>query len=124
MTTTLCNSGNVIVKAGVDATALTDAQYTQLINEAESLLTADTGVNWVDAWPVISGNNFAQIITGAVSARAAIPVIQYDPLALGPLAVATTKVNVCLDEYDRAVSKLKDANVYKPFGGGTYKLTE
>ena len=116
MTTTLCNSGNVKLKAGVDATALSFAQYETLINEAEGQIIADTGVNWIDVYSGLNAD-FKQIIQGAVSAKAAIAAIEYDPLALGPLAVATTKVNVCLDEYDRGVNKLKDANVYGPFGG-------
>ena len=35
MTTTLCTSGSVKLKAGVDHTALTFAQYEELINQAE-----------------------------------------------------------------------------------------
>lgn len=121
MTETLCDSSHVKLKAGADHTALTAAQYTALINEAEGQIIADTGVNWID---VYSGMNtdFKQIIQGAVSSYAANGVIMNDPLALGGLTVATTMVNNNLNIYDRAVNQLKDANVYKPFGGT--KITE
>ncbi len=116
MTETLCTSAHLKLKAGAHHTALTSAQYTDLINEAEGQIIADTRVNWID---VYSGMNsdFKQILQGAVSAYAANGAIMNDPLALGGLVVATTIVNKNLDTYDRAVNKLKDANVYKPFGG-------
>lgn|SRR3990167_6848325 len=117
MAETLCNSGNVKLAAGANHTALTASQYTSLINQAEGQIIADTGVNWITVWPVISGNNFALIIQGAVAAYAANGAINNDPLALGGLSVATTMINKNLDTYDRAVNKLKDSNVYKPFGG-------
>ena len=116
MTGTLCTSASVKLKAGSDAAALTDAQYTMLIQQAEGQIIADTGVNWVDAYAAMNAD-FKQILEGAVSAKAAIAAVEYDPLALGPLAVATTKVNVFLDEYDRAVSKLKESHIYTGFGG-------
>lgn len=116
MTVTLCTSGAVVLKAGKDATILADADYTTLINQAEGDLAADTRVDWVAVYSGISAN-YKQVIEGACAAKAAVSVIAYDPYALGSLTVATTKVNICLDEYDRAVSKLKDANIFKPFGG-------
>ena len=119
MTETLCASGSVKLKAGEEASALTSAQYTELINQAEGQFIADTAVNWVDIYATLN-SDFKQAIEGAVSAKAAIGVIGYDPLALGPLSVATTKVNILLDEYDRAVSKLKETNIYKAFGGTSF----
>jgi hypothetical protein len=116
MAETLCNSGNVKLKAGANHTALTAAQYTDLINAAEGSLIADTRVNWIDVYAGLN-LDFKTLIQGAVAAKAAVGAINNDPLALGGLSVATTMVNINLDEYDRAVSKLKDANVYKPFGG-------
>ena len=123
MAETLCNSGNVKLKAGTNHTALTAAQYTDLINEAEGQFIADTGVNWIDVYSGLNAD-FKQIIQGAAAAYAANGAINNDLLALGGLATATTMINKNLDTYDRAVNKLKDSNVYKPFGGGTAKLVE
>ena len=116
MTETLCTSGSVKLKAGVDHTALTAAQYTEFINQAEGQIIADTRINWVSIYSTMD-DDFKKILEGATAAKAAIGVINYDPLALGGLTVATTMINVNLDEYDRAVKVLKEQNVYSPFGG-------
>lgn len=125
MVETLCTSGNVKLAAGANvSTELTPAYYTTLINQAESTLAADTLVNWVDAWPTISGNNTANIVQQAAANFAAVGAINYDPSGYTSLGEATTLINVCLDRYDRAVKLLKDANVYKPLGGGSNRLVE
>ena len=118
MTTTLCTSGSVKLKAGVDHTALTFAQYEELINQAEGAIIADTRINWVDIYSTMN-DDFKKILEGATAAKAAVGVINYDPLALGGLGISTTMINVNLDEYDRAVKQLKEQNVYSPFGGIT-----
>ena len=116
MTETLCTSDAVKLKAGENATILTGTQYTQLINQAEGQFVADTGVNWLDVYSGLNAD-FKQSIEGAVASKAAVSVIAYNPFALGSTVLATMKINVCLDEYDRTVAKLKDANIFKPFGG-------
>lgn len=119
MTETLCDSGAVKIKAGVDApTAVigNPTTMTQLINQAEGQLIADTRVNWIDVYSTLNPD-FKQVIEGAVSAKAAVAVINYDPLSYGNLNTATTMINVLLDEYDRGVSKLKEDKVIKAFGG-------
>jgi len=116
MPETLCTSPHVKLKAGVNHTALTSAQYTQLINEAEGHIVADTRVNWLDIYSTMNAD-FKQILQDAASSFAANGAIMNDPLALGGMAVATTMVNKNLDAYDRAISKLKDSNVFEPFGG-------
>lgn len=118
MAETLCNSGNVKLAAGANvSSAITAAQYTELINQAEGQLTADTGVNWVTHWPAISGNSYAKSIEQAAANWAAVNAIKYDPSGYTTIGEAVTIINACLDRYDRAVNKLKDANVYRPFGG-------
>lgn len=114
---TLCTSGSVKLAAGTNvSTSLTDANYTEFINQAEGQLIADTRINWVD---VYSGMNtdFKQICEQAAAAWAAVDAIRYDPSGYTSLNEAITIINVNLDRYDRAVAKLKDSNVYKPFGG-------
>lgn len=113
---TLANSGHVKLKAGTNHTALTATQYDELIEEAEGQIIADTRVNWVDEYGTMNAD-FKEILRGAVAAKAANGAIMNDPLAVGGLATATTMVNQNLDIYDRAVNKLKDSNIFKPFGG-------
>ena len=117
MVETLCNSGNVKLAAGEDFdTSITAAQFTELINQAEGQLIADTGVNWIDVYSAMNAD-FKQAIEQAAAAYAAVNVVRYKPSAYASLNEAITIVNINLDRYDRAVAKLKDANVYKPFGG-------
>jgi len=118
MVVTLCTSGSVKLKAGTDLPTFTDDQYTEIINQAEGQIIADTRVNWVSGSVYDNMNPaFRQILQSATAAKAAISVINYDMLGYGSVQVATTMVNVLLDEYDRAVAKLKDQNIYSPFGG-------
>ena len=49
MSETMCDSGAVKLKAGANAsTALTAANYTQLINQAESFINMWTRTNFTD----------------------------------------------------------------------------
>ena len=116
MTTTLCTSAEVKLAAGANvSTALTEANYTTFINQAEGQLCADTLVDWVSAYSGVSAN-YKKIIENACANYAAVQAINYDPSGYTSLNEAATMVNICLDRYDRAVTKLKEANVYKPFG--------
>ena len=117
MTETLATSGSVKLKAGADvSTAITTEQYTEMINQAEGNIVADTRVNWLDVYSTMDAD-YKEILQGAVSAKAAISAINYNLGVYPSLNHATTMINVNLDEYDRAVAKLKDANIFKPFGG-------
>lgn len=114
----LCTSGNVKLAAGANvSTAITNAQYISLIDQAEGQLIADTGVDWLVVYATISGNSYGKIVEQAVANFAAVGAIGYDPSGYTTIGEAVTITNICLDRYDRAVVKLKDANVYKPFGG-------
>ena len=117
MTETLCNSGNVKLAAGANvSSSITASQYTELINQAEGQLIADTGVNWIDVYSGLNAD-FKQVIEMATANWAAVGAIKYDPSGYTTVGESVVIINGCLDRYDRAVSKLKDANVYKPFGG-------
>lgn len=115
----IVNSGNVKAYAGVDvSTSITPAQYTQYIEDAQDQLLADTGVDWATTWfAVLSGNAGAKTVRSAVANYAAFNVIKQAPGVYTTIGEAVTLMNGCLDRYDRAVTKLKDANVYKPLGG-------
>ena len=112
---TICSSDLVKLKAGTYAELLTYAQYSDLIEMAETQLIADTGINWVSLYSSLSAT-YKPIVESAVAALAAVDVINYNPLTLGSLNTATTAINVNLNTYDRAVAKLKESNIYGPFG--------
>jgi len=107
MTTTLTVSAGVILKAGNNASALTEAQYEILINEAESQLCADTRYDWVTNWATLSGAAIGGIAKGAVEDLAAIGVICYDP-NVWSLATAQTKVDILHTKYKDATKILED----------------
>ena len=119
MTEIICNSGNVKAYAGKDVnTAITSAQYTQYIEDAQDQVLIDTGVNWHTTWiATLSGNAGANSVRSAVANWAAFNAIKQSPSDYSTPGEATLLMNGCLDRYDRAVAKLKDANVYKPLGG-------
>jgi len=77
MTTTLCASSAIVLKAGVNATVLPDASYTTLINEAEGFVCASSRYDWVANYASVSTIG-KTILEDATSARAAIVAINYD----------------------------------------------
>lgn len=113
---TICTSANVKLAAGTNvSTALSNDDYTEFINQAEGQLIADTGVNWVDAYSGLDAD-FSQAVEQAVAAYAAINAIRYDINGYPTLNHVLSIVNMNLDRYDRAVSKLKEMDTQAKFG--------
>jgi len=78
MTATLCASGAVILKAGKNApTLITEAQYDQLINQAEAFINTSSRYDWVTNYASIPATT-KQILEDAASSMAAIALINYD----------------------------------------------
>ena len=115
----IINSGNVKAQAGANvSSSITPAQYALFIEEAQDQVLVDTGVNWHTTWiATLSGNAGANSVRSACANFAAVNAIKYDPSGYTTIGEAVTIINGCLDRYDRAITKLKDANVYKPLGG-------
>ena len=80
MTTTLAVSGNVILKAGLNASVLTEAQYEELINQAECQINADTEYNWCDNYAALNVD-VKYLLQAAASNLAAIYLVNYNPNA-------------------------------------------
>lgn len=116
MVVTLCTSGSVKLAAGAGvSTALTDANYTEFINQAEGDLIRDTRVNWVSSYSGMSAD-YKKTLEGAVAARAAVNAIKYQMNGYTKIGEAITMINICLTEYEQAVQKLKMADVVKALG--------
>ena len=118
MVETLCTSGSVKNKAGANVSTTTTNDptiMTRFINQAEGQFIADTGVNWINIYSTMDAD-FKQAIERAVSAFAAIDVINYDQEAVGTNQ-AINRINVLLDQYERGVRAMKEAKIYKGFGG-------
>ena len=77
MTTTLCLSGAVILKAGANAVVLTDDNYTSLINEAEGFISAQSRYDWVTNYASVSAIG-KTLLADLASNHAAIAVIEND----------------------------------------------
>lgn len=115
---TICTSANVKLAAGASvSSSLTGNDFSEFINQAEGQLIADTGVNWVTHWPTLSGQDYGKVVEGAVAAYAGTMAIRYKPSGYAQLNEAITIMNANLEIYNRAIAKLKDSNVYEPFGG-------
>jgi hypothetical protein len=84
MTTTYCDSGAVKLKAGSNvSSSITDAQYTQLINEAEAFINVaikDNSYSFIDNYASIN-EDVKYILEDAASCHAAVSAISYDPTA-------------------------------------------
>lgn len=116
MTETLCTSGSVKLAAGANvSSSITAANYTEFINQAEGDLVVDTRVNWVSNYSGLSAD-FKKALEGACAAKAAIKAIRYDMSGYTTVGEAVTMINTCLEEYDRAVARLKEQAVIKAVG--------
>ena len=106
MTTTLAVSGNVILKAGLNASVLTEAQYEELINQAECQINADTEYNWCDNYAALNVD-VKYLLQLAASNLAAIYLVNYNPNAWN-LATAQTKLDVLWDGYESVIKILRE----------------
>jgi hypothetical protein len=117
MTETLCVSGAVKLAAGTNvSTALTAANYTSFINQAEGDVIADTRCNWIDIYGSMNAD-FKQVLEGATAAKAAIKAVKYDPSQYNSKWEANFIVNVNWAEYKAAIRTLEKSEVITSLGG-------
>ena len=94
-------------KAGANvSTALVETDYDFAILQAEAQVCVDSEFNWLDVYATIS-DDIGLILEQAVSAKAGILLINYDPDAIGR-STAIAKQNVLAWEYNLAVKQLKE----------------
>lgn len=119
MTETLCTSGAVIHRAGAGASSTVTASgawMTELINQAEGCIAAETLVDWVASYSGLN-SNFKKVLENACATRAAIMVISYDSKNYVNTPEAAYIINVLWAEYARSIQVLKDPTVAKAIGG-------
>src|SRR3990167_4666359 len=119
MTETLCVSGAVKHRAGLNASTTptgSGAWMTELINQAEGDIAAETLVDWVSSYSGLS-DNYRKVLEGACAEKAAIKVICDDMSGFTNIQEAGTMINVLWGEYDRAIRVLNQAPVAKALGG-------
>ena len=102
MTETLCTSGAVKLKAGTNATTLTAAQYTDLINKAEAFACCVSRYDWVTNYAGLS-DTAKYLLQDLASSHAAISVINTDMSGF----TSRTEAQVMLDvNYSKVVDNL------------------
>jgi hypothetical protein len=108
MTETLCDKAAVQLKAGTNVNStITDGQYTQLINQAESYINAVTRVNWVDVYAALDAD-LKKILEDAASSHAALGAINFDMSGYTSRAEAQTMLDVNYTRLTDAINQLKE----------------
>lgn len=123
MTETLCTSGAVKHRVGAFASSTVTASgawLTELINQAEGQIAAETMVDWVSVYSTLS-DNYKKVLEQAAACWAANAVIGYDPSGFLNVSEAAFIVNLNWGAYDRALKVLSEAPVSKAIGGTLLK---
>lgn len=109
---TLCTSGAIVIKAGANCNstaAASNAILSQYYDEAESLFNVATRTNWTDKYASLNAD-IKNIISGGVSSKAGMLLIEYDPSGYSSLAEAQTMLDVLSDNYDECVKTVIEGN--------------
>ena len=106
MSETYCTKTDVQLKAGINATTLTDDQYTSLINEAETYLNSVMRLDLISSYGTLDETK-KKILQLATSAHAAIQVISYDQSGYTSGQV-TNLLNALYTQLNDAVKILKE----------------
>jgi hypothetical protein len=114
MTETFCTSGAVKLKAGANvSTAITGAQYTQLINQAESIINDAVKIESVNLVSDFANMNadVKKILEDAASSRAALGAINYDMSGYTSRQEAQTMLDVNYVIFTDCMQLLKEKKV-------------
>ncbi len=111
MAGTLCLSGDVVLKAGVNvATLPTDADYDSIINQAEALISAVSRYDWVANYGTVE-TNFKPFLREVTSDIAAIYAINYDAsgiITASSIREEENRIVVLRDAALRGLSLVRD----------------
>lgn len=110
MVDTFCDSGTVKLKAGANvSTALTGANYSTLINEAEAYINNLTRTNYVTTYSSLTAAK-KTIIEDVASCHAAIAAINYDMSGFTSRQEALIMVNILWARMQEGIKLLNDDN--------------
>ena len=109
MAETLCDSGAVKLKAGANASVLTAAQYTQLINQAESYINDLARNDYVASYSGLATDK-KKILEDCASCHAAISVINYDMSGFTSRQEALIMVNILWARMQECLRLLNNDN--------------
>lgn len=106
---TLCTTGEAIAKAGAEAsaTATSPLLVSQLVQQAEGYINAETEFNWNDEYANLN-NDVKFILNRVCSADAAINIIAYDIGNYSSRVLAETMINVYRETVFNGLQTLRD----------------
>ena len=110
MVETLCDAGDVLTAAGKNVDdSISGAGWTDLINEAEGVICAETETNWLDICASIY-DDFKKILQVAAASYAAVGAVQYNVNTYLSITEAQTIMDANVWRFERAMSKLKESS--------------
>jgi len=110
MAETLCDSGAVKLKAGANvSTVLTAAQYTQLINQAESFINNSARNDYVASYSGLAADK-KKILEDCASCHAAIGAINYNMAGFSSRQEALIMINILWARMQECLRLIKDDN--------------
>ena len=112
MTTTLCVSGAVLLKAGanVSTTIKNDTDITSFINEAECFINAITKYNWIDAYTGLNAD-YKLLLKNICSNLAAVYMINYDMSGYTSRSEAETMLDVLWANIQQGLKRLEEEKI-------------
>ena len=119
---TLCDSGAVKLKAGVNRNTTLTTEYDTAIQQAESAVNVASAsgsggdVNWIDLYSGLNAD-VKYILEDAASSYAAAIIVNHDMDGYTTSSQAVTTINFNLTLFDRAIKLLKENYVRKYING-------
>ena len=113
MVTTLCVSGGVVLKAGTNSKLLTEAQFEELINQAEGFISAQARYDYVTNYASISDIG-KQLLEDTCTSKAAMFVINNDMSGFSSRTEAQVMLDVNNSQVVDNINLLRDAD-FKQF---------
>lgn len=110
MSFTLCTSGSIVRRAGLNVNSTIAASGSALADycdQAEGEVCARTRRNWVSSYSTVAAD-LKPALAKATAALAAMNVVSYDMSGFTSRAEAQTMLNVLRDESDKIITDIKD----------------
>ena len=135
MTSTLCTSGQALIRAGkdvsIDFTTHTSAPFSytdganvgvakqqaidELINMTEGEMFIRTGVDWVDKFSSLSTDK-KNVVRFTCASGTAFKMIDYDKASYPSLADAQTHLDVNFTNFEAGIKQLNQSDTKKKMG--------
>ena len=120
MTTTMCLSGAVLLKAGADVNSTLSStggdDIDSFINEAENEINVIGRYDFITNWASLTANT-KLMLQKLCAGKAAIEAVRYDLDSYPNRVIAEDIINTLLIQNDEIITLLKDPNNVTFMGG-------